>query len=100
MAKSRCACSTARNDRVSDILQPGVSTTAQSRENRRPTTAVWLQLATLAWMLVECGVSLYAALAAHSPALLAFGSDSLVELLSAAVVLLQSSPALSLSERS
>lgn len=40
-------------------------------------------------MLVECGVSLYAAAAAHSPAMLAFGSDSLVELLSATVVLLQ-----------
>ena len=40
-------------------------------------------------MLIECGVSLYAAAAAHSPSLLAFGSDSLVELLSAAVVLLR-----------
>jgi divalent metal cation (Fe/Co/Zn/Cd) transporter len=43
-------------------------------------------------MLVECGVSLYGAVLARSPALLAFGSDSLVELFSAAVVLLQFHP--------
>lgn len=52
-------------------------------------TVAWLQSVTLAWMLVECGVSLYAAVQAHSVALLAFGSDSLIELLSAVVVLLQ-----------
>jgi divalent metal cation (Fe/Co/Zn/Cd) transporter len=66
---------------------------------RRSNTVLWLQLVTLAWMLIECGASLYAARAAHSPALLAFGSDSLVELLSATLVLLQfGSPAL-LSQR-
>ncbi len=56
---------------------------------RRSQAVLWLQTVTLAWMLIECGVSLYAAATAHSPSLLAFGSDSLVELLSAAVVLLQ-----------
>lgn len=40
-------------------------------------------------MLVECSIALAAAWRAHSPALLAFGSDSSVELLSAIVVLLQ-----------
>jgi divalent metal cation (Fe/Co/Zn/Cd) transporter len=59
------------------------------------TGVLWLQGITLAWMLAECAVSLYAAEAAHSPAMLAFGSDSLVELLSAAVVVLQ----FSISER-
>jgi len=54
---------------------------------------------TLAWMLVECGASLYAASAAHSPAMLAFGSDSLVELLSATLVLLQFSSLKLVSER-
>jgi divalent metal cation (Fe/Co/Zn/Cd) transporter len=63
------------------------------------TTVLWLQGVTLAWMLVELGVSVYAALSAHSPAMLAFGSDSLVELLSATVVLLQWIPHLSISER-
>jgi hypothetical protein len=53
---------------------------------------LWLQGITLAWMLVECGVSLYAAALARSPAMLAFGSDSLIELLSATVVLLQFLP--------
>lgn len=51
-------------------------------------------------MLVECGLALYAAAAAHSPAMLAFGSDSFVELLSAGVVLLQFLPQVSISERS
>ena len=41
---------------------------------------------------MECAVSLWAAAQAHSVALLAFGSDSLIELLSAAVVLQQFVP--------
>jgi divalent metal cation (Fe/Co/Zn/Cd) transporter len=67
---------------------------------RRSSAVLWLQGITLAWMLVECGLSLYAAAAAHSPALLAFGSDSFVELVSAAVVLLPLMPQLSISDRS
>lgn len=65
----------------------------------RSSRIYWLQGITLVWMLVECGVSVYAAITAHSSAMLAFGSDSLVELLSAAVVLLQWSPRVSISER-
>lgn len=42
---------------------------------------------TVAWMVLEGGVSLLAAAAAHSVALLAFGADSLIELVSAAVLL-------------
>jgi divalent metal cation (Fe/Co/Zn/Cd) transporter len=49
-------------------------------------------------MLVECSTALYAAVHAHSAVLLAFGSDSFVELLSATVVLLQFVPAFSLSK--
>jgi divalent metal cation (Fe/Co/Zn/Cd) transporter len=52
----------------------------------------WLQYVTIGWMLVECSLSLVAAVQAHSVALLAFGSDSLIELLSATVVLLQFLP--------
>jgi divalent metal cation (Fe/Co/Zn/Cd) transporter len=63
------------------------------------TSVLWIQGVTLAWMLVEFGVSAYAAVTAHSPAMLAFGSDSLVELLSATVVLLQWIPSMSISER-
>ena len=65
---------------------------------RRSAAVFWVQGITLVWMLVECGLSLYAAAAAHSPALLAFGSDSFVELLSAGVVLLQFVPQVSISE--
>jgi divalent metal cation (Fe/Co/Zn/Cd) transporter len=46
-----------------------------------------VQTVTIAWMSVEAAVSLFAAWQAHSPALLAFGGDSAVELLSAVVVL-------------
>jgi len=53
---------------------------------------VSLQVVTLAWMSVECSVALFAAWQGRSVSLLAFGSDSLVELLSAAVVLLQFTP--------
>lgn len=65
--------------------------------SRRPPAALprqvaWLQGITLAWMTVECACSLWAAARAHSVALLAFGSDSLIELLSAVVVLLQFMP--------
>jgi divalent metal cation (Fe/Co/Zn/Cd) transporter len=59
----------------------------------------WLQVVTLGWMLVECGVAIYAAQAARSAALLAFGSDSFVELLSASVVLAQCLPNVSIPER-
>lgn len=57
-----------------------------------PRAVAWLQWITIAWMTVECGVSLWAAARAQSVALLAFGSDSLIELLSAIVVLLQFLP--------
>jgi divalent metal cation (Fe/Co/Zn/Cd) transporter len=46
-----------------------------------------VQTLTVLWMGVEASVSLGAAWMARSPALLAFGGDSAVELLSAAVVL-------------
>ena len=65
----------------------------------KPSSAVlWLQCVTLAWMLVELGVAVYAAATSHSSAMLAFGSDSLVELLSATVVLLQWIPGMPISE--
>jgi divalent metal cation (Fe/Co/Zn/Cd) transporter len=46
-----------------------------------------IQVITIAWMTVEAVVSLLAAWRAHSPALLAFGGDSAIELFSAVVVL-------------
>jgi divalent metal cation (Fe/Co/Zn/Cd) transporter len=45
-----------------------------------------LQVITFIWMSVEAVVSLGTAWTSHSPALFAFGGDSLIELLSAAVV--------------
>lgn len=48
---------------------------------------LWIQTLTLIWMSLEAVVSLGAAWMARSSALLAFGGDSAVELLSAVVVL-------------
>lgn len=68
------------------ILNGGQSCNSSHETARN--SVLWLQGVTLAWMAVEAGISLYAAAAACSIALLAFGSDSLVELLSAGVVVL------------
>lgn len=59
---------------------------------------VRLQLVTLAWMMIECSVALSSAWKAKSVSLLAFGSDSFVEVISAAVVLLQFVPSWNLSQ--
>ena len=59
----------------------GVAPEDSSRRIRR------LQIITITWMTIEAAVSLWAAVRARSPALLAFGGDSAIELLSAAVVL-------------
>lgn len=50
---------------------------------------VSLQLVTILWMCAEAAVAIYAALRARSVALLGFGADSGIELVSAFVVLLQ-----------
>lgn len=60
---------------------------------------VWLQAFTVAWMLFECGISVYSAITAHSPVMMAFGSDSVIELLSALLVVLQRIPRFPLTER-
>ena len=86
---------------MSELLQVGSqpSMVGTSPHNPRPSSSVlWLQSITVAWMLIECGVSAFAAWTAHSPAILAFGVDSLVELSSAVAVLLQFAPAFAISE--
>lgn len=84
---------------MSELVQLGAVHTASNHTARPSRTVLWLQLITLAWMLVECGVSLFAANMAHSAALLAFGSDSLVELMSASLVLAQCIPGIAIEER-
>jgi divalent metal cation (Fe/Co/Zn/Cd) transporter len=86
---------------MSELIQLGaLPSKAAQIATPKPTTAVlWLQSITLVWMLVELGVSAYAAVTARSPAMMAFGSDSLVELLSAIVALLQWIPKMPISER-
>ncbi len=62
------------------------TTNLRAAEDRQ---VLWLQYATLGWMLVECCVALTASWRARSVSLLAFGADSFVEVISALVVLLQ-----------
>src|SRR5450755_3133467 len=85
-------------ERMAEYVQIGTRPPVAGSQEPR-TAVLWLQGVTLAWMLVEFGVSAYAAFTAHSPAMLAFGSDSLVELLSATVVLLQWIPCVAIPER-
>ena len=79
-----------------ELIQLGVPARERAES---PAPILWLQSITLLWMLVELALSARAAFTAHSPALLAFASDSLVELLSAAVVLLQFLPGPRVSDR-
>jgi len=60
--------------------------TTESAAFRISRRILQLQVFTMVWMTVEAAVSLFAAWRAHSPALLVFGGDSAIELLSAAVV--------------
>lgn len=64
-------------------MAPMPETLAPDTERR----IIRIQTLTLIWMTMEAAISLGAAWAARSPALLCFGGDSAVELLSAAVVL-------------
>lgn len=68
---------------ISDFLMSTATASPLSDVSRK---VLRVQVITLVWMTVEALVSLGTALTSHSPALLAFGGDSLIELLSAAVV--------------
>ncbi len=49
--------------------------------------AFWLEWATIAWMVIEAAVALVAGVMAASVSLLAFGLDSVIELISAGVLI-------------
>lgn len=57
--------------------------TEAASQNSIETRILSLQTITLVWMVLEYSVALFAAWRARSETLLAFGSDSFVELLSA-----------------
>jgi divalent metal cation (Fe/Co/Zn/Cd) transporter len=60
---------------------------ARTKRSRLVWRARALSLLTIAWMTVEAGVAIVAAIAAGSVALLGFGLDSLIELASAGTIL-------------
>jgi len=49
--------------------------------------AFWLEWLTIAWMVIEAAVALWSGYFAHSITLLAFGLDSVIELISAGVLI-------------
>src|ERR1700680_4085850 len=51
--------------------------------------AFQLERLTAAWMVIEAAVAVGSGIAAHSLSLIAFGADSLIELVSAGVLLLR-----------
>jgi len=53
---------------------------------KRLQRGLFVEYASLAWMTVECVVAIYSGIAAWSLALLVFGGDSLIELLSSFAV--------------
>jgi hypothetical protein len=63
-----------------------MSSTALANSQDVVRRVIWVQAITIGWMTVEAAFALGAAWRAHSPALLAFGGDSAIELLSAVVV--------------
>lgn len=65
------------------MIQQSIARPAETHARSRIVLLQWL---TIGWMLIECAVSLTSAARANSVALAAFGADSLVELLSAALV--------------
>ncbi len=72
-------------DRMPDTAS-GRSTTQPRGRAADVGRALALEWATLGWMVAEAGVALAAGAAAHSLVLEAFGVDSLIELLSAGVL--------------
>lgn len=48
---------------------------------------VWVEIFTVLWMLLEASLSIVAGLLAHSALLVAFGLDSVIELISGAILL-------------
>ncbi len=48
--------------------------------------AFWLEWLTIAWMMIEAAVALWSGYIAHSITLLAFGLDSVIELISAGIL--------------
>jgi divalent metal cation (Fe/Co/Zn/Cd) transporter len=59
---------------------------AVATEHRLLQRGLLIEYTSVAWMMVECVVAIYSGIAAWSLALLAFGGDSLVELLSSFTV--------------
>lgn len=80
------------------LVSVGACSAAAGCGNKHTRAIGYLQMITIAWMFVECTVALTASARAHSSVLLAFGSDSVIELLSATVVLLQFSKGVRLNQ--
>ncbi|MEJ2216065.1 MAG: cation transporter [Gemmatimonadota bacterium] len=61
----------------------GTRSTSRESRQRLLGRGLWLEALTIAWTLVEAGVAVTAGLGAHSIALIAFGLDSVIEMIAA-----------------
>lgn len=66
-----------------DAINPLSIRTARAGDVRR---GVWVELATICWMLVEASVALIVGFLTHSVSLQGFGIDSIIELVSGGVL--------------
>jgi hypothetical protein len=67
-----------------EAVNPLSTGTARAGDVRR---GVWVELATICWMLVEASVALVVGFLTHSVSLQGFGIDSIIELVSGGVLL-------------
>ena len=82
-----CAAQIFQRPSLAQVHNALVSALLETFSQETRPRIILIQNLTLVWMSIEAVVSLGAAWMAHSPALLGFGGDSAVELLSATVVL-------------
>jgi divalent metal cation (Fe/Co/Zn/Cd) transporter len=64
----------------------GMSITQAAERTDLVRQAFWLEWLTIAWMVIEAAVALWSGYTSHSITLLAFGLDSVIELVSAGVL--------------
>jgi divalent metal cation (Fe/Co/Zn/Cd) transporter len=73
--------------RASEHGEPAFTVTIDPGRPALIRRAFWLESATVAWMVVEAAVAIWAGVQAASVSLVAFGIDSLIELASAGVLI-------------
>ena len=69
------------------MAQPFTQATGQTTHAGQIRLGVWIELATIVWMVIEAGVALSVGFATRSVSLQGFGLDSIVELIAGGILL-------------